>query len=94
VPKPCAFDVEMAIEKLQKNKLPGSDHTPAEMINVIGKTIRSVFHKLTNSMLSEEELPESGRSRSLYMFTKGVLYLFRGSAIKETAVITSNYRGI
>ena len=50
MPKPSAFDVEMAIEKLQRNKLPGSDYTPAEMIKAIGKAIRSVLHKLTNSV--------------------------------------------
>ena len=70
--KPGACDVEMAIEKLQRNKLPGTDHTPEEMIKTIGKTIRYVFHTLTNSVLSEEELPEEWKeSIILHVYKKG-----------------------
>ena len=32
VPKPSAFEVEMAIEKLKRHKSPGTDQIPAELI--------------------------------------------------------------
>jgi hypothetical protein len=58
VPEPSAFEVEVAIEKLKRHKSPGIDQIPAEVIKVGGITIRSVIHKLTNSILNKEELPE------------------------------------
>jgi hypothetical protein len=33
VPKPNAFDVEMATAKLKRHKSPGIDQIPAEFIN-------------------------------------------------------------
>jgi len=48
--------VEMAIEKLKRQKSPGTDQIPAEMIKAEGKTIRWEIHKLINSVWSKEEL--------------------------------------
>jgi hypothetical protein len=74
VVEPGAFVVEMSIEKLQGNKLPGSDHTPVDMIKGKDKTIRSVLQKLTDSMWSEEEFPEEwNESIILTVYKRGVV---------------------
>ena len=44
VPEPSAFEVELAIEKLQNHKSPGIDHIPAELIKAGGSTIRCAIH--------------------------------------------------
>jgi len=58
VPEPNAFDVEMAIEKLKRYKLPGIDQTPAEYIKARDRTIHSGIDKLINSIWNKEKLPE------------------------------------
>ena len=58
VPESSASEVELAIEKLKRHKSPGIDQIPAELIKARGRTIRSVFHKLTISVGNKEELPE------------------------------------
>ena len=58
VPDPSAFDVELAIEKLKRHKSPGTDQTPAELIQAGGRTMRSEIHKLINSKWNKKELPE------------------------------------
>jgi hypothetical protein len=58
VPKPTAFEVEMAIEELKRHKSSSIDQIPAEMIKAGGRTIHSEIHKLINSVWKEEELPE------------------------------------
>ena len=50
VPEPSAFEVGMAIEKLKRQKSPGIDQIPAELIKTGGKTIRPAIHKLINSI--------------------------------------------
>ena len=46
VPEPSTFEFEMAIEKLKRNKLPGTGQIPAELIKGRGRTIRSEIHQL------------------------------------------------
>jgi hypothetical protein len=58
VPEPRAFEVEMAIEKLKRQKSPGTDHIPAELIKARGRIIRSESHKFIISIWNKEELPE------------------------------------
>jgi hypothetical protein len=41
VPEPSAFEVEMAIGKLKRHKSPGIGPIPAELIEVLGRTILS-----------------------------------------------------
>jgi hypothetical protein len=53
VPGPSRLDVEFAIAKLKKYKLPGSDQIPAGC-----KILLSVVHKLINSVWNKEELPD------------------------------------
>jgi hypothetical protein len=58
VPGPSSLEVEIAIAKLEKYKPPGSDQIPAELIQSGGETLVSVFHKLINSILIKEEMPD------------------------------------
>jgi hypothetical protein len=46
VPEPSAFEVEMAITKLKRHKLPGIVEIPAELIKAGGRIIWSGTHKL------------------------------------------------
>jgi len=70
--KPSAFEVEMANEKLKRLKSSGIAQIPAEFIRAGGRTIRSEIHKLDNSILNEEELPEQWNASILVStHTKG-----------------------
>jgi len=44
VPKPSAFEAEMAIEKLKGNISPGTDQIPAELIKAGCRKIHSKIH--------------------------------------------------
>jgi hypothetical protein len=57
VPEPSP-EVEIAIAKLKRYKLPGSDQIPGELNQAGGETSWSDIYKLINSMLNEEELPD------------------------------------
>ena len=56
--EPSDFGVEMAIEKLKRNKSPGIDQTSAVLIKARGTTMCSEIHKLINSIWNKVELPE------------------------------------
>jgi hypothetical protein len=60
VPAPSRLEVEIAIAKLKKDKLPGSDQIPGELIEAGGKMLLSMIHKLINStrIWNKEELPD------------------------------------
>ena len=58
MPEPCAFQYEIAIEKLMGNKSPSTDQIPVEMIKEGNTTIHFEIHKLITSIWNEEELPE------------------------------------
>jgi hypothetical protein len=58
VPEPCAFQFEIAIEKLMGNKSPSTDKIPVEMIKEGNRTIHFEIHKLITFIWNEEELPE------------------------------------
>jgi hypothetical protein len=53
VPEPSSFEVEIAIEKLKRYKLPGTDQIRAELIRAGGNTLRSEIHKLINCILNK-----------------------------------------
>jgi hypothetical protein len=55
VPDPRPFEVEIAVENLKRNKSPGSDGIPAELIQAGGEILRSKFHKLIKSIWNKEE---------------------------------------
>jgi len=67
VPKPNAFEVEMAIEKLKRHKSPGTDQIPAEFINSLRTINLLVLFGIRSNCLS------SGKSRSLYLFIRRVM---------------------
>jgi hypothetical protein len=50
LPEPSAFELEMATEKLKRQKPPSIDQIPTEFIKAGGRTICSQIHKLINSI--------------------------------------------
>jgi hypothetical protein len=70
VPEPIESEVEMAIEKLKRHKLPGIDQIPAELIKAGGRTIHFEIHKLINYIWNKEELPEQWKE-SIPIYKKG-----------------------
>ena len=58
VPNPSSFGVEMATEKLKKEKNSVIDQIPEEIIKAGGGTNHSGIHTLINSIWNKEELPE------------------------------------
>ena len=70
MPEPSAFEVEMAIEKLKGHKSLGTDHIPAELIRTEVTTICSEIHKLLNSILNKDELPEEWKRYIIVLIYK------------------------
>ena len=83
VPLPSAFEIEMAIEKLQRHISPGTDQIPAELMKAGGRTIHSGIHNLTNSIWNKEELPEQWQESIMVPIYK-----------KSDKTECSNYRDI
>jgi hypothetical protein len=46
VPEPSAAEVEVVIRKMKRDKAPGSDQSPAELIQAGGEPLHSEIHKL------------------------------------------------
>jgi hypothetical protein len=55
---PSPFEVQIAVVKLKRYKLPGCDQIPAELTQAGDETLRSDIHKLINSIWNREELPD------------------------------------
>jgi len=55
VPVPSAFEVEVNISKLKRQKSPGTDQLPAELIKAGAWTLRSKVRHLMNSTCNKEE---------------------------------------
>jgi hypothetical protein len=73
VPGPNRLEVDIAIAKLKKYKLPGSDQIPAELIQAGGKTLLSQIHELINSVWNKEELSDQWKeSIILPIHKKGI----------------------
>ena len=83
VPEPGAFVVELAIENLRSHKSTGVDHIPAELIKAGCRIICGEICKGIICVWNKEELPEEGRSRSLY--------LSMGWAIKQMVAVIAGY---
>jgi len=58
VPKPSAFEFELAIGKLRNHKPPGIYQTPAEFMKAEGRTFCCAIYKLFISIWNKEDLPE------------------------------------
>jgi hypothetical protein len=67
---PDPFDAEIVIAKLQKYKSLGSDQIATQPIQADGEILLSELRKLTHSIWNKEEYLISGRSLSLFQFTK------------------------
>jgi hypothetical protein len=50
VPEPSAFEIDMAIEKIKRHILSGTNPIPAELIKAGGRKFRSETHKHFNSI--------------------------------------------
>jgi hypothetical protein len=83
VPEPSAFEVEIAIAKLTKYKLPGSGQILAQLVQAGGETLQSEIHKLINSIWSKEELHDKWKESIIVPIYK-----------KGDKTDCSNYRGI
>jgi hypothetical protein len=72
---PSAFEVEMAIEKLKRQKQSGIDQIPAKLTKAGSRTIRSEIHNLL--ILFEIRMNcLSSRSQSLCLFIRRVIKQF------------------
>jgi hypothetical protein len=65
VPEPSISEIEVAIEKLKRHKLPGADKIPAELIQ----------HYILRSINLKKNCPTSRRNQLSYLFTKSVIKL-------------------
>jgi hypothetical protein len=83
VPEPCSFEFEIALEKLKRYKLPGTDQIPAELIQVEGNILCSEIHKFVDSIWKKEELPEQWKESNIVSICK------RGNTTNY-----SNFQGI
>jgi hypothetical protein len=72
VPDPSPFEVEIAIAKLKKYKLLGTNQILAEMIQAGGETLWFEIHKLINYIWN---CLVSGRLLLLYQFTRKTIKL-------------------
>jgi hypothetical protein len=63
--------------------VPGSDQILAELFQAGGGTLLSVIHKLSNSLLNKEELPDQWRESIIVQSHK-----------KKVIKLTNNYHGI
>jgi hypothetical protein len=58
VPEPCAYEVELSIEKIKGHKSPGIEQIPVHLIKARGRTFGCEIPKLINSIWNKEEFPE------------------------------------
>jgi len=79
----------MTIEQLTTHKWPGVDQIPAELFTLGGRTICSEIHKLTNSILNKEELPEEWKESIIVpIYKKGdkKTSYYRGISLLSTTI--------
>ena len=79
---PSTLEVEIAIEKLKRDKSPGIDQIPVELIKAGRRKIRSEINKCILFGIRRNGLT-GGRSRSLYLFI--------GREVKQIVVIKAAY---
>jgi hypothetical protein len=96
VPEPSFSEVEISVEKLEKYKLPGIDHIPAELIQFGGNTLCSEIHKLINCIWNNKELAEQWKESIVPVYKKGDknMYInYRGiSLLSDAYKVLSNIR--
>jgi hypothetical protein len=71
VPEPSTFEVEMAIEEVQRHKS-GTDQSPEDLIKARDRTIRSEINKRTNSIWNKVEQPDEWKESNIVtVYKKG-----------------------
>jgi hypothetical protein len=70
VPDPSPLKIEIAITKLKRYKLPGSDQIPTELIQTRGETLWSEIFKVINSVWNKEELPDQWKESIVPIYKK------------------------
>jgi hypothetical protein len=83
VPEPSISEVEVAVGKLKRYKLPGADQIPAELIQAGGETLHSEVHKLIKLIWNKEEL--------LHQWKESIVIHIHEKGDKTEC---SNYQGI
>ena len=73
VPEPSAFEVELAIEKLQSHRSPDTDQIQAQLSKAWGRTFRSEIHKVVVNFIWNKICLGSGKCRSLCQFIRRVI---------------------
>jgi hypothetical protein len=79
-PGPSCLEVEIAIAKFKKYESPGNDQISAELTQTGGETSLSEVHKLINSILNKEEMPDLWKESI-------IAPIYKKCWIKVTAVI-------
>jgi hypothetical protein len=91
LPGPSHLEVEIAIAKLKKYKLTGSDEIPAELIQAGGETLLPVIHKLINSVRNKEELPDQWKeSIFVPIYKKGDKT--EGNSYRGISLLSTSYK--
>jgi hypothetical protein len=93
VSEPSSSDVLIAIEKLKRYKSPGTDQSPAELIQAGGggDTLRSESHKLINCIWNKEELPEKWKESIIVpIYKKGDK--MDCSNYREISLLSTSYK--
>jgi hypothetical protein len=83
VAEPGAFEADMSVEKFKRNKSPGNNQIPSELIKASDSTIRSEIQKLISSF---------GNSEGLSQRWKGLITV--PTYNKGVRTDCSNYQGI
>jgi hypothetical protein len=83
VPDPSASEAEVAIRKLKRYMLQGSDQIPAELIQAGVETLHSEMHKLIMLIRNKGELPHQRK--------KSIVVPIHKNGDKLTVVITEAY---
>ena len=83
IQEPSAFEVEMAIGKMNRHKLSGIDQIQAQLIIAGCRTIFSETTQLLNSVWNKEDMPEDWKQSIIVPNSK-----------KGNKTDCNNYRGI
>jgi hypothetical protein len=63
----------VAFEKLKRYKSPGTDQTPAEVIQAGSNAMNSEIHKLINYIWNKEDLPGQWKELILYLLIRRMI---------------------